>query len=36
MSATQVAEAVSGATGKQLIVDDARPELLRLRLRFLG
>jgi hypothetical protein len=27
---------VSGATGKQLIVDDARPELLRLRLRFLG
>jgi hypothetical protein len=36
MSATQIAEAVSGATGKQLIVDDARPELLRLRLRFLG
>ena len=36
MTATQIAEAVSGATGKQLIVDDARPELLRLRLRFLG
>ena len=36
MTATQIAEAVSGATGKQLIVDDARPEQLRLRLRFLS
>jgi hypothetical protein len=36
MTATAIAEAVTAETGKQLIVDDARPELLRLRLRFLA
>jgi len=36
MTASAIAEGVSAATGKQLIVDDARPESLRLRLRFLG
>jgi len=35
MTASAIAEGVSAATGRQLIVDDARPEALRLRLRFL-
>ena len=35
MTASAIAEGVSAATGKQLVVDDARPESLRLRLRFL-
>jgi hypothetical protein len=36
MTATAIAEAVSTATGQQLVVDDARVEALRLRLRFLS
>jgi hypothetical protein len=36
MTATAIAEAVSAATGKQLLVDDSRPDTLRLRLRFLA
>ena len=36
MTASAIAEGISAATGQQLIVDDARPDALRLRLRFLG
>lgn len=36
MTATAIAEAVTSATGQQLIVDEARVEALRLRLRFLS
>lgn len=36
MTATAIAEAVTRATGQQLIVDEARVEALRLRLRFLS
>jgi hypothetical protein len=35
MTASAIAEGVSAATGQQLVVDDSRPESLRLRLRFL-
>jgi hypothetical protein len=35
MPATAIAEGISTATGSQLIVDESRPETLRLRLRFL-
>lgn len=35
MSASAIAEGISTATGSQLIVDESRPESLRLRLRFL-
>jgi len=35
MTASAIAGAVSTATGKQITVDDSRPESLRLRLRFL-
>jgi hypothetical protein len=35
MAATAIAEAITAATGTQVIVDDSRPESLRLRLRFL-
>jgi hypothetical protein len=35
MTATVIAEGISGATGKRIIVDEARPDTLRLRLRFL-
>jgi hypothetical protein len=35
MTAAAIAEAVSAGTGRTLIVDDSRPEALRLRLRFL-
>jgi len=34
MTATALAEGVSAATGRRLFVDEARPEALRLRLRF--
>jgi len=36
MTASAIAEGVSAATERTLVVDDARPDLLRLRLRFLG
>ncbi len=35
MTANAIAEAITAATGTQVIVDDSRPESLRLRLRFL-
>ena len=35
MTAAALAEGVSNGTGKRLMVDDSRPEALRLRLRFL-
>jgi hypothetical protein len=35
MTATAIAEGVTGSTGHRLFVDEARPEALRLRLRFL-
>jgi hypothetical protein len=35
MTATAIAEGVTGSTGHRLFVDEARPETLRLRLRFL-
>jgi len=35
MTASAIADAVTAGTGKRLYVDDARPESLRLRLRFL-
>jgi hypothetical protein len=36
MTASAIAEGVSAATERTLVVDDARPDMLRLRLRFLG
>jgi hypothetical protein len=36
MTPTAIAEGVSAGTSRQLIVDEARPEALRLRLRFLN
>ena len=36
MTASVIAEGVSAATGKQIVVDEARPDSLRIRLRFLG
>ena len=36
MTATGIAEGVAAGTGKQIIVDESRPEALRLRLRFLA
>lgn len=36
MTASAIAEGVSAGTGKQILVDDARPDSLRLRLRFLS
>jgi hypothetical protein len=36
MTASAIAEGVAAGTGKQIIVDESRPEALRLRLRFLG
>jgi hypothetical protein len=35
MTAAAIAEGVSSGTGKRLMVDDSRPDQLRLRLRFL-
>lgn len=35
LTASGIAEGVAAGTGKQLIVDESRPETLRLRLRFL-
>ena len=35
MTASAIAEGVTAGTGKQLIVDESRPDALRLRLRFL-
>ncbi len=35
MTAAALAEGVSSGTGKRLMVDDSRPDQLRLRLRFL-
>jgi hypothetical protein len=36
MSASAIVEGVAGATGRQLAIDEARPEALSLRLRFLA
>lgn len=36
MTAGQIAEGVTSATGKRLFVDESRPEALRLRLRFVS
>jgi hypothetical protein len=36
MTASAIAEGVTTGTGKRLYVDEARPELLRLKLRFLS
>ena len=35
MTPAQIAEGISNGTGRQLVVDEAAPEQLRLRLRFL-
>jgi hypothetical protein len=35
LSASAIAEGVAAGTGKQLVVDESRPEALRLRLRFI-
>jgi hypothetical protein len=36
MSAAAIIEGVTAATGRQIMIDEARPETLRLRLRFLA
>ncbi len=36
MTATAIAEGVTAGTGKRIFVDEARPDTLRLRLRFLN
>jgi hypothetical protein len=36
MTASAIIQGVTGATGRQIIIDEARPETLRLRLRFLA
>lgn len=36
MTASAIVEGVAGATGRQIVVDEARPDALRLRLRFLA
>ncbi len=36
MTASAIAEGITASTGHPLIVDEARPDQLRLRLRFLG
>jgi hypothetical protein len=36
MSASAIADGVTAGTGKQIYVDESRPEVLRLRLRFLN
>ena len=36
MTASSIVEGVAGATGRQIVVDEARPDALRLRLRFLA
>ena len=36
MSASAIVEGVADATGRQIVVDEASPETLRLRLRFLA
>ena len=36
MSASMIVEGVAGATGRQIVVDEAVPSALRLRLRFLA
>jgi hypothetical protein len=36
MTPTAIVEGVSAATGRQIMVDEARPDALRLRLRFLS
>lgn len=36
MTASAIAEGVSAGTGKQILVDEARPDGLRIRLRFLA
>jgi hypothetical protein len=36
MTASSIVEAVANATGLRLVVDEARPDALRLRLRFLA
>ncbi len=36
MTPTAIIEGVSAATGRQILIDEARPDALRLRLRFLA
>jgi hypothetical protein len=36
MTAAAIAEGVTSGTGKRIFVDEARPDALRLRLRFLN
>ena len=36
MTAAAIAEGVTNGTGKSILVDEARPDTLRLRLRFLN
>lgn len=36
MTAAAIVEGVADATGRQIVVDEARPDVLRLRLRFLA
>ena len=36
MTASAIAEGVTAGTGKRIFVDEARPDALRLRLRFLN
>lgn len=36
MTASAIVEGVADATGRQIVVDEARPDALRLRLRFLA
>lgn len=36
MSANAIAEGVTASTGRGIVVDESRPDMLRLRLRFIG
>jgi hypothetical protein len=36
MTASAIVEGVAEATGRQIVVDEARPDALRLLLRFLA
>jgi len=36
MTASAIAEGLTGSTGRTILVDESRPDTLRLRLRFLG
>jgi hypothetical protein len=36
MSASAIAEGLTASTGRSIFVDESRPDVLRLRLRFLA